>query len=295
VRLSGVPTRISIRRLTLVTLASVLALAGCSTTPTTPSESTPSGSAGSDNSDTVSLNGLAMTLPSGWVEATPTVCQQVTNNSVVVYSEPMRPAACPSQAGRFIPVANVTLVPIWGTWGSQGWSGKVSSWNGLPALVQTSTAPGSAQPTTTMALPLLNVTVIISNVDTTEAADLLAHMTPRLGTGLGLPTAASRVTVTHASDGGHKDTTDRAQIARVLAAMTAVNTSTTAQPCPTSTNYRNLQDSVIVTFTAGTSDSNILVTDATDCSQAAGGNGQAGPVAPELRTALATFSFPRFG
>jgi hypothetical protein len=295
VRLKGVPGRISIRRLTLVILASVLAVAGCSTTPTAPRESTSTGSTGADGSDTVSLNGLTMTLPSGWVEATPTVCRQMTDNSVIVYGEPPRPAACPSQAGRFTPTANVALVPIWGAWGSEGWSGTTSSWNGQPALVQTSAVPGDAQPTTTMALPLLNVTVIISNVDAAETADLLAHMTPRLGTGLGAPTQASRVTVTHASNAGHRDTTDQPQIARILAAMTAVTTSTTAQPCPTTTDYLNLQDSVIVTFTDGTTDTNILVTNATDCSQVAGGNGQAGPTTPELLTALAKYSFPRFG
>jgi hypothetical protein len=295
VRLKGVPGRISIRRLTLATLASVLALAGCSTTPTAPSESTPAASTGSVNSDTVSLNGLTMTLPSGWVEATPAVCRQMTNNSVTVYGEPPRPAACPSQAGRLTPTANVALVPIWGAWGSQGWSGTTTSWKGQPARVQTSTVPGDAQPTTTMALPLLNVAVIISNVDATETADLLAHMTPRLGTGLGVPTQASRVTVTHASNAGHKDTTDQPEITRILAAMTAVTTSTTAQPCPTTTDYLNLQDSVIVTLTDGTTDTNILITNAADCSQVAGGNGQAGPTTPELLTALAKYSFPHLG
>lgn len=266
-----------------------------SSTPASSSASAPSPS-GSATSEVATLNGLSLPLPDGWsqISGDGVSCRRPADKTVLVYSTPPQPVPCPAPITPAAPSAFIEMMPIFGTWGSQGWNGKVTTWKGQPALVRTATDQDGLN-STLMVLPLLNAEVIIDGVTPAQSQQLLASMTPKVGSELGLPGSATRVMVTHASPSQSKTVTDPAEITQILTALGTVTPSAGPAACPLSTNHLNLQDSVVFTFAQPTRDTSFLVTDTVGCSQVTGGNGMAGPATPAVLALLAKFPFPHFG
>lgn len=239
------------------------------------------------------LNGVAVTLPAGWYETAPTLCGPVAANSVTRYPKPMPVAHCPWSPGVHKDVPYIQLVAMFGPWGAYGWGGTRTTWDGQPAWVTKETltgrtpAPGSTEPlTTTLALPWLNMTVVVSGADAATTKRLLGHVSALQQTDLAVPASASSMSVGYASVGQQTRTLrSAAVITETLSALRELPAMSEPGACQAPTTLGPVAGAVVVTFQTPTGQVSFLVSSA-PCDQVTSGTGVAGKADDALRSAL---------
>jgi hypothetical protein len=279
-------------------LIAALALAACSANTREPSGSSPSSSSSSTSAaatqaaNVVKLNGVAVTLPTGWFEAAPTLCGSAAANSVTSYSKPMPLAACPRLATQKDD-PSIQLVAMFGPWGAYGWGGTRTTWDGQPAWVTKETATGrtpaagSTEPlTTTLALPWLNVTVVVAAPDAATTKQLLGHIFALPRPDLAVPASASSMSIGYASVSQRTRTSKSAAlITETLSALRELPAMSEPEACQAPTTLGPVAGAVVVTFQTHTGPVSFLVSSA-PCDQVTSGTGVAGKADDALRTAL---------
>ena len=288
-------------------LVVAVALPTCSTSPNSPGprDSSAPGPRGSSSSSSTSataaqaanvvkLNDVAVTLPAGWHEAAPTLCSLAEANTVTSYPKPMPVASCPSPLGTQKDVPYIQLVAMFGPWGAYGGGGTRTTWEGQPAWVTQQTltgrtpAPGSTEPfTTALALPWLNVTVVVGAPDAATTKQLLGYVSALPQADLAVPASASSMSVGYASLGQRTRTSKSAAvITATLSALRELPTMSEPEACqaPPSPRGPSARE-VVVTLQTTTGQVSFLVS-SSPCDQVTSGTGVAGKADDLLRTAL---------
>ena len=289
-------------------LVVALALPACSTSSNSPgprdlSAPGPRGSSSSNSTsatasqaaNVVKLNGVVVTLPAGWYEAAPTVCGPAAASPLRTgYPKPVPVAACPRPLGTQKDVPYIQLVAMFGPWGAYNWGGDRTTWDGQPAWVAQATAtgrtpaPGSTEPlTTVLALPWLNVTVVVGGMDAATTKQLLGHVSALPPADLAVPASASSMSVRYASLGQPTRTSKSAAlIAETLSALRELPAMSGPEACQAPTTLAfTVPGAVVVTFQTTTGQVSFLVSSA-PCDQVTAGTGVAGKADDALRSAL---------
>jgi hypothetical protein len=265
--------------------------------------------------DTVTLHGVSIALPNGWARGTPTLCGHAVEHTVTVYTGAPRVASCPAAPTPQRAVEAVALVEIFGPWGASPWTGTRTSWEGQPAWIAqygpdgapvTLCASGSdvASPcpsgtaadaplTTMLALPWLNATVVVSGATATRTQELLGLVTVHAQLAVTVPAAASRMTVSWATEFQRPaTTTSQSDIEPALVALRALPTLSASAACQVPAALGPTAGGKVVTFESSNGvETSFLVTLA-PCDEVMSGTGAASLADQTLYAALAKVPLP---
>ena len=259
-------------RLIIATACSALLLTACSGDPVSSPTSRPSPSLPS-----VHVNGVTMTLPTGWSQARPWICDGPAAHTVTLYPQPQPHPSCPMTATRELGPAgpSVDLAAVFGPWGTIGWSGTLTSWHGQPAWIRQVSLNGSTRATG------------VTNADDVTTKDLLAQMIVVSQPSLGVPDAATAMTVTDAHlRQAPTVVTSPDGIRLILDALRSLPAVPSAQACSIPGGLGLNPGARVITFTTTAGKVSLLLVRA-PCSQVISGTGAAGAVGQALATALA--------
>ena len=263
----------------------------------------------------VALHGVSLTLPPGWSQGTPTLCGPVLEHTVTIYSGRPQAAACPSNIGQQKDVEAISLIEVFGAWGSLGWIGSRTTFDGQPAWI-TQQGPDGADVTpcptdaaatvpcpptssgarelrtTTLALPWLNATVLVRGATSARTQELLQLVTVHAVPAVAVPDSASSMSVAWAADYvAVQTTTSQDDIDQTLTALRGLPPMPVADACRTPAMFGPIVGGKVVTFTQGAGSTTFLVADA-PCSQVTAGTGAAIRASPALYEAIARVPLP---
>lgn len=307
-----VKSKLSTVALLAVATLSCAVLVACSTpaSPSATSTGTPSptASAPSATANEVTLHGVSVALPTGWFEAAPKLCGTVAEHSVTIYTGRPQVASCPAFQGVQLAVESIQLVEIFGSWGSVGWSGTKTTWDGQPAWI-TQEAPGgvtvtpcpsasgrgpcpSGPPasellTTTLALPWLNATVVVSGATAARIQELLTHVSVHAQPDVTVPASASKMSVTQATLGRPASTTTaQPVIDATLKTLRGLPALPVSAACKIPGYFGPAVGGLVVTFDGSAGQTSFLVA-MSPCNEVTSGTGAASQADTALYLALA--------
>jgi hypothetical protein len=227
------------------------------------------------------FQGVVVTVPLGWTTAPAPFCGSPANHTVTYGNNMGRAASCPAMLLPNHPPTYLSVSALYGPGYFMSWSGTRRVWHGQPAWTSTQTSGGGL--TTVLALPWLNVQIVVGSHDRRGAAELLARVRVHPMAGLGVPAKSSGVEIQTFGDSPRQIAiTDQAELARLLADLRALKPVTYA-----SAACARLASALPIVLTVESANgSRTYLVRTGSCDQVTAGTGSAAPLTQRLREDL---------